>query len=345
MDLLYFSTPGLISPLGTNIPMVSAAINASVSAFEQSEIIGRAHEPYRFAGIPDASIAQVTPPAKFSARKLRILKLGVSALQNAIAVSPILQKYPLPLLLCLPEPYPNKNDQFDLDFVTELVAQAKCPIDLQESRIFAMGHSGGCYALSYAFKLLAQTTLPAVLLGGIDSYKDPLLLALLENDGRLLRNDHSIGFIPGEAACFMLVMKKEWAQQHNLPVAGAATQPGVAEEPGHAAKVPMLGQGLSAAVGAALANKQPFKHIYSSLNGEPQLAKEIGIALIRNNLAKAVTAHHHPADCWGDIGAATAPFLMALAIHQIKNHSLIITASDSGFRGAVRVQGFEEQRL
>ncbi|HRH76449.1 MAG TPA: hypothetical protein PK129_03795 [Cellvibrionaceae bacterium] len=243
-------------------------------------------------------------------------------------------------MLCLPEPYPHHRETYGPDIISNLVEASNWPINLPESRYFLMGRTSGCYALSYAQKLLSETPIHAVILGAIDSYLDPLLLALMEKDGRVLRERNSVGFIPGEAACFMVIAKKGWAEQHHIPMLGLVGSAGVAEEPGHLySQTPNLGNGLSGAIRHALTGVEQFKFLYSSCNGEPMLAKELGIALMRNHTNAASFKHIHPADCMGDVGAATVPLLMGIAALKQKEISLIASSSDGPFRGAVCVRG------
>ena len=50
-----------------------------------------------------------------------------------------------------------------------------------------------------------------------------------------------------------------------------------------------------------------------------------------------------PAECWGDVGAATAPLLLGLAVaaarrgHAAGPYSLVTTSGDGGLRGAALV--------
>ena len=76
------------------------------------------------------------------------------------------------------------------------------------------------------------------------------------------------------------------------------------------------------------------------MNGEDYWAREYGVAHIRNRQAFAdpVTLQH-PADCYGDIGSATAPVLIALAAQNLwtsvaRSH-LLYSSSDGERRGAI----------
>ena len=89
------------------------------------------------------------------------------------------------------------------------------------------------------------------------------------------------------------------------------------------------------------ASASTIKTVFASFNGENFNAKEWGVAVIRNqqNLDSDFNIVH-PADCYGDIGAATGPVLMALAsIGMQKDHyekpALVWASSEIEQRAAV----------
>jgi len=87
--------------------------------------------------------------------------------------------------------------------------------------------------------------------------------------------------------------------------------------------------------------QHPIDTIYSSENGESQWAKELAIAIIRNN--DALTSPLNvlkPAQCYGDMGAANGSVLLALAIEKSRQQKankqiMVYSSSDSGARGAL----------
>src|SRR5256885_1855 len=108
----------------------------------------------------------------------------------------------------------------------------------------------------------------------------------------------------------------------------------------HAAAHPRrAGGGGSGAGGAA----GPIQEVYSSMNGENHWAKEWGVAFIRNSSA-FLPDHgmHHPADCYGDTGAACAVLMVGVAALGIKqgyrrSPALVYGSSDRAQRAAVLV--------
>jgi 3-oxoacyl-[acyl-carrier-protein] synthase-1 len=75
------------------------------------------------------------------------------------------------------------------------------------------------------------------------------------------------------------------------------------------------GEGLIALF-RALAGVPPVikaDHLYCDMNGEPYRADEFGFAIIRaGGLFRDPSAFTAPADCWGDVGAASGPLFLVL---------------------------------
>jgi 3-oxoacyl-[acyl-carrier-protein] synthase-1 len=109
-----------------------------------------------------------------------------------------------------------------------------------------------------------------------------------------------------------------------------------------------LGRGLTTAfreVVTALPEQTKIDHIICDMNGEPYRADEYGFTIVR-------TSQHFldagsflsPADCWGDVGAASGPLFLALAVAaNSKGYSpgpcvLLWASSEGGERSAVLVQ-------
>ena len=80
-------------------------------------------------------------------------------------------------------------------------------------------------------------------------------------------------------------------------------------------------------------------HMYCDMNGEPYRADEFGFATIRaGGLFRDPSAFTAPADCWGDVGAASGPLFLILAEAAIRKGYApgpvlaAFTSSESGER-------------
>ena len=95
---------------------------------------------------------------------------------------------------------------------------------------------------------------------------------------------------------------------------------GTADEPGHRyADEPHKGEGLPLSI-EALSNSlngetEPVQTVFAGLNGEQFGAKEWGTAYLRHSgLFAEGFQVVHPVDCFGDVGAALGPMMIALAV-------------------------------
>jgi 3-oxoacyl-[acyl-carrier-protein] synthase-1 len=84
--------------------------------------------------------------------------------------------------------------------------------------------------------------------------------------------------------------------------------------------------------------------VYSSMNGESHWSKEWSVAYLRNRAAfNEGFRVHHPADCYGDLGAAAGPALIALVLLGMRGGyrapaGLVYCSSDRGQRAAMLVR-------
>ena len=152
------------------------------------------------------------------------------------------------------------------------------------------------------------------------------------------------GFAPGEAAGFMLLISDRVIKKCPSKPLARVFAPAMAQEPGHYySNEPYRGEGLAQAFGIALeqANRPTIGTVYSSMTGEHFWAKEYGVATLRHRTAlDPRMKHEHPADCFGDIGAAAGPVMIGMAAigmqhGYIKGPSLVYCASDTEHRAAV----------
>lgn len=77
-------------------------------------------------------------------------------------------------------------------------------VDGSRSRTFRAGHAGTAMALVAALDELNKGA-PAVIVGAVDSYHHPEVLAWLDAECRLHALDAENGFVPGEGAGFLLL--------------------------------------------------------------------------------------------------------------------------------------------
>ncbi|RZA08897.1 MAG: hypothetical protein EOO68_01480 [Moraxellaceae bacterium] len=349
-DIFYIAGMGMVSPLGGTMAQTYAAIKANISGYASSDYFTRAFEPVTLAKIPDDFFTANDDHINCLTYANKLEVMALQAIRDACGQCSF--DAVVPTLLALPDFAENTQPLLIGDFnnLAQAIVQQCAPwVDAKFFRSLSGGRVGGFEALDFAYKYLVEGAQDYILIGAADSHMHLQRLDDLENDNRLLSALNSDAFIPGEGACFILLTTRiEFAMQHQGCVV-AVHRPGLADEQGHLnSDRPCLGQGLDTAFKMALQQyiqKSPatgkISALYSSINGERYWAKELGVARLRNQAAFINSAQlHHPADCVGDLGAATATELMALAAMDLLKSPesaavMVTSSSDFSRRAAV----------
>lgn len=346
---LYVAGMGAITALGANAPMTAALVDAKMSAYAKSDYIANNGEPAIMAAVPDLVFqeidAQIGEGDRFNARHDRVIKMAIIALREAC--SRHTSKQAVPLVLAMPEVQPDEEGLTPL--LPNLIENLKPWLGTELTRRFHSGRAAGIEAIDFAFRYLYESQHDFISIGGSDSYQDDERLTPLANAERLLAPGARDGFAPGEAAGFLLLTcKKEFALARE-GCAIALHPPGLGIELGHInGDAPYRCDGLDQAFKQALlhydAARQKIRRIYSSMNGERYWGKEYGVAYLRNkDYFHEEVEIEHPAEYFGDIGAATAPVLIALAVTHLLGDAkamadLVYSSSDGPRRGAIVVE-------
>ncbi len=347
---MYIAGMGMITPIGADTTMTAAAVKAQVSGYQASgRFTQPGGQPITMTRVPrsifEPLLAEIDQGRCQSAQYDRIIIMAILALREALAGQSI--KKPVPLILAMPEERPNVSYVPTELLITNLVNQKDLPLHADLVRSFHAGRAGGIQGLELAQHYLSHQKADYVLLGGSDSYWDTLRLGELEKENRLLAPYSADGFAPGEGAGFLLLTRHPEKAMAKGGHVIALSRPGSSQEPGHLhSDEPYRGDGLDKAFKQALGDHaaRGIKTIYSSMNGEHHWAKEYGVAFIRNSdhFHDPVNIEH-PADCYGDLGSATAPVLIALAADDLLKRPglathLVYSSSDGAARAAVRVE-------
>ena len=294
------------------------------------------------AMVPDEALTLSSKDLKgdypsLQTKQLYLLRLCHAALPEDFLST--LPEEPIPLFLAGPDGiFSHVSPGLTPGFVEAIAQVTGAKLDVKESRTYSVGRAGAFQAIEHAFEYMRVTGKEEVLVGGVDCFRDYLHLSRLDQEGRILYNGNTDGFAAGEGAAFILLSAKE------CPHEGSGKKirlysPGMGVEEGAIyGSAPYTGEGLSAAVKNALAN-HPGKHIksiYSSMNGEQYWAKELGVAMTRHhsNFLDNV-AIEHPADCFGDLGAAFGAVVLGYQANEDPGAYLIYGSSDSTFRAAM----------
>ncbi len=347
---IYIAGAGLISAVGGNIAMNATSVTAGISGYSDSPAFSRKFKAMKMACIPDEAL----PPLDEEIAKSKGMSQAYARMIRAIgpAMSDCLggkcPNEPIPLFLALPEGIPGVARTPPEGFLKCIATQTKIPIDLAYSRQITTGRTGGLHAIDMAIRYLKQTGNDFALVAGLDSPLDHAWLAKLDHEDRILQEGAKDAFAPGEAAACLLLATQGGKLKLGRQKSVWFTLPGYDDESGHRySDEPYLGEGMAGAFQKALQQvdtNEPIHNLYTTLNGESFGAKELGVALTRNNTALANDyIVHHPADVLGDIGAATVPAYMGiiafrLLSNRLKGRTALLTASDSKYRAAITLQ-------
>lgn len=259
----------------------------------------------------------------------------------------------LPILLILP-PTDRPHRAADLErLVLDALAERLGRPLPAGSRAVSAGRTGIVAALRVAQGLLADAHVPACVVVGVESFLRQVLVRHYIDAGRLLCGANSNGFLPGEAACAVLVARQGRVPADELVIDGI----GVGEEAsgdGGDAEHPVRGTGLTQAVRQAVEAAGIVFHdlnfSISDSNGEAFKFKEAAIVAARldrlppdgqSRRPRRFMETWHPADGIGEVGAAVFPCLLGWAFeaghkrYAPGRHVLLHAGEDRGARAAV----------
>lgn len=330
---------GARTPVGKTAFASAAAVRAAISMFnDHPYMIDKAGDPMVVA--MDAFLpADMGGPGRF-------LELGLSAAEEAFEVLSGKKGRPQPVILIgLPRQRVGLPADLDLEIVRGF--QERFPEACVE--VVQCDHSGGMMAIEEGWRRIGNGAASLCLVGGVDSYLEPEALEWLDAEDQLHSQTNSWGFIPGEGAGFCLLCSERTAHQYSLPVLGEILAAATAKETNLIKTESVcLGEGLTDALRKAATGLPPGSRIDNTicdLNGEPYRGNEWGYTLVRvGEHFVDPTDFMTPADCWGDVGAASGPLFVVLAVvsglkgYANGSHTLIFTSAETGERSAALIR-------
>jgi len=339
---------GMATPVGDCAAQTATSVRAGISRYASSSILNRRLEPMTLALLPNDSLPPLVEPlallSELTPRQERMLPIADVALRDVLDGVPSTARPPL--FLAGPEAIPGLPPQIDQRFLDHLLTQTEAPIDREASRLLPGGRAAGLQAVGAALELLEAGGRELVLAGGVDSHLETDVLALLDREERVLAAEVLDGFAPGEGAAFLLLGTRAAAERLGIEAPAVVHAPGLAMEPGHRySEAPYLGTGLAQAVADALAgaSRPPVRTVFSTMNGESFWVKEWSVAYSRSANGFAPDFRlEHPAECFGDTGAAAGPILAGLAARGLGDGTvagpvLVCASSEHAARAALLV--------
>jgi 3-oxoacyl-[acyl-carrier-protein] synthase-1 len=305
---------GACTPVGRDVWSSAAAVRAGISSFVQHPyMIDTAGEPMRAAIAPWIDIG-LSGAVRLEALLFPALDQAIEALATPQAAAPSIA-----LALGLPSARPGLPEDIQRQMLNRI--NKRYGHQFGSAAAFASGHAAGLLAMQAATAKLAQGALDACVVAGVDSYIEPLTLEWLEANDQLHSAgslNNAWGFIPGEAAAALLLMRESAARACGLEALAVVLGTGTALETKRIkTETVCVGEGLTQAFRSALATLPSgalVSDIYCDMNGEPYRADEFGFTALRTKESfESASDFVAPADCWGDVAAAGGPLHLALA--------------------------------
>lgn len=330
--LAFVDGVGARTATGVDALTATTTVRARKSFVRETRFIDRAGEP-----IALATVASV--PDDLVGRE-RFVPLAAQALAEAAGSA---RARPLPLLLAVPAEA-DPIDPRGTRLLAALSERSGVALDLARSKIVAQGRAGGIAAIEQALARLANGDDEAILVGGVDSWLDPDRLDALERDLRLHGPATENGFIPGEGSAFLRISRR--GEERRASILGVATEreprPFGSSEPSHA-----LGISLAATRALEPLGDTRIGWALTDVVGERHRTEEWLYASGRVQHRFVPEAQHEtPLLLTGDLGAASAPFLVVFAcvswwigsVSSVASRALVAAHSDGPERGALLLE-------
>ena len=304
---------GARTPLGLNAAATAAAVRAGVTLMqehpfmidkqgEKMVISLDAELPIEIGGV-DRFIQLAVDPS------LEALKAILDASLSIPAIS---------IFVTLPEPRPGSPKNLETHFGELFHTHLSKHIEIEHLSCESLGHAGGLACMEKALALIDRGERQLCLIGGVESYLDPETLEWLDEIEQLHSKSTIWGFCPSEGAGFCLLASEELTARINLHSTVEILSAASANEVNRIkTETVCIGDGLSEAFKKTLAvlpSGSRVDHTICDMNGEPYRGNEYGFAVLRSGGKFGDGGDFQtPADCWGDLGAASGPLFVVLA--------------------------------
>jgi 3-oxoacyl-[acyl-carrier-protein] synthase-1 len=280
----------------------------------------------------------------------RLLALAMPAAREAISAesNQIRRKTAIPVFVGLPPTRPGLPAGLIAGFLERLEASLREHVPIGTIEAIQTGHSSGLMALEKGCRSLQSGGAEFCLIGGVDTYLEPITLEWLEHCGQIHAagmTNNAWGFIPGEAAGFCLLAAPGALDRYQLTCHCRVRTVATSQEKNLIKTESVcIGKGLSEVVQRVLGSlplDTRVDQVICDMNGEAYRADEYGFTVARTaERFKDAANFLAPADCWGDVGAASGPLYLGLAdVGSRRRYAkgtnwLAWTSSESGERSA-----------
>lgn len=336
MAHLAVQASGMVTAVGFNAPSTCAAIRAGISGVRVDNLWDPTAGEYLRAARPRTPQWWEGPDM--------LAELAAPVVRECLVALPDASARAAPVVVLLsPGDRPEREPDLDRIVLGEL--ERRLGALPPGSCALAEGRTGIHPALVKAGELFSSGAAEHVVIVGVDTFLRQDVVDAYLAQRRILTAENSNGFIPGEAACAVLVAPAARDPAGELRVVGS----GSGREPGTIlGEDPLTGDGLTHALKGALGQARlamaAMQYWLTDQNAEHYKAKECTIAQIRlerrDRPAPRQFEIWHPIEFLGEIGAAIGPCLLGLALDAARGGwapgplALAHVGEDSGARAA-----------
>ncbi|MGD8910147.1 MAG: hypothetical protein PVI92_12455 [Chromatiales bacterium] len=329
-EALWLACVGAQTPLGLDAQSTVASHGGGIKRFTHNVFLRNQQqgEPFLIAELPFFDRFEISE---------RMIAMGRAALDEALQGVNRPIESPLPVILSLPSLRPGFDRQQQVAVAKAIMQSLPCKAHADYHILIEAAHCGGMHAAAMAQAIMQEKKQPLCLVGAIDSAMESEYLNWLAGLNRLSCEDKPHGLIPGEGAAFILFATREGLDTYGIrPLSKISGLYNTTEPKPWYTNVATMGEGLTEAILGILGENRRTGLCYADLNGENWRHEEWQFAFVRaGDYLQSPLEIRHPADSYGDTGAATSLLLIILASYSFKNScenhasSLIWTASDT----------------
>ena len=295
---------GMVTGVGLDAPSSCAAIRCAIDNFSETRFMDSGGE-----WIIGSQVSLEQPWRGLP----KLVHMVVPAIRECLAQTGGVPPERIPLLLCVAEKErPGRLEGLDDQLFDDVQAELGVRFH-PRSAVIARGRVAGGLAMLHSRSLIHEERLPFCIVAGVDSYLVASTLAAYEKKNRLLTSQNSNGFIPGEAGAAILVGAPSANSLLCLGIGTGLENATVdSEEPLRADGMVQAFKSAFAAAGRTMAD---VDYRVTDCNGEQYFFKEAALAVARTlRVTKEQFEIWHPADCIGEIGAASGPATLAVCL-------------------------------
>ena len=338
---IFVTALGASTPVGRDAWSSAAAVRAGISGFaEHPHMIDTAGEPMRVAIASWLDVRECAGVDRFESLLLPAIEQALPPLLKADG--------DLRVAVALGLPAARPGLPADLEAHLRAALSTVFPKRFTATAALSVGHAAGLFGMYAACRKMADGAFDACMIAGVDSYLEPETLEWLEKQDQLHgagRLNNAWGFIPGEGAGAVLLATEAVVGRLGLEPMARVLSVGKGTEPNRIkTETVCIGEGLTAAFREGLGGLPvgaKVTDVYCDMNGEPYRADEFGFAVLRTKEAfKSASDFVAPADCWGDVSAASAPLALLLSVAASKKaysngpYAFLWASSEGGERGS-----------